>query len=76
MQDRIEHENSYVIIDRAQLDEEAGQPLFWSNEDGWGDFHSATIFTEVETLSFLLPIGEQVEWIRFWDAVPAKPVPA
>lgn len=72
MHDPVEHENSYVIVDRGETDTESGEPLYWSNEDGWGDFKSCTIFTEAETLTLMLPIGNQVEWVAFWDAVPKK----
>lgn len=72
MQDPVEHENDYVIVDRGQFDEETQTPLFWSNQDGWVDFRSSTIFSEAETLELTLPIGKKVEWIRFWDAVPLE----
>lgn len=69
MQDPTDHENSYVIVDNGNLDSETGKPLFWSNDDGWVDFESSTIFSEAEMLSLMLPMGSQVEWMPFWDAV-------
>ena len=29
-------------------DEESGDPLWWSNQDGWGSIHNATLFTDDE----------------------------
>jgi len=36
--------------------------LYWSNDDGWGSRESATTFTDIERMFFMLPIGDQVEW--------------
>ena len=37
-----------------------GKPLFWSNEDGWVDRKSATLFSKKETEEFDLPLGDCV----------------
>lgn len=58
---------------RCQMNEEwviynKNEKLFWSNEDGWVDFDSATRFNETEQVTVSLPvIGEKanmVLWIR------------
>ncbi len=36
----------FVIVSRSEGDED--EPLFWSNEDGWGDLESATVFSREE----------------------------
>ena len=47
------------------------EPLFWSNENGWGDFASATKFSQEDTGAVTLPTEGQ--WVRvsrrFRDAV-------
>jgi len=30
------------------VDESDGQPMFWSNDDGWGTLSTATQFTDEE----------------------------
>ena len=47
----------YVIV--QLLPDEPDQTLYWSNEDGWGDLDSATIFTEVDHQLRNLPINGQ-----------------
>lgn len=69
MQHLIPHETTYVIVDRQELDDLTGEPLFWSNEDGWGSFQTSTLFDEAEVERLRLPIGHQVEWLPFWDGV-------
>jgi hypothetical protein len=32
-------------------------PLYWSNDDGWVDRGSATIFTQLEAIHLNLPMG-------------------
>jgi hypothetical protein len=40
-------------------------PDYWSNDDGWGDYDSATRFTAVEQARYSLPIGaSQSVWRR------------
>ncbi len=51
-------EDMFVIV--GPYDDEDGT-LYWSNDDGWGFLSSATIFTEVESKKFDLPI----EGIRY-----------
>lgn len=34
-----------------------GEELWWSNQDGWVDMQSATLFTEREHGKFCLPNG-------------------
>jgi hypothetical protein len=37
-----------------------GSELYWSNEDGWVDKESATIFSEEELKTMNLPIGMKI----------------
>ena len=46
------------------------QQLYWSNEDGWTDFDSATRFSKVEKDSFNLPILSV--WFAFKSDVYQK----
>jgi hypothetical protein len=45
---------SYVIWSYIETIAEE-EPMFWNNDDGWGDLSSATVFTDEdkENLSFL-----------------------
>lgn len=38
----------FVICSLTEKDEATGEPLFWSNEDGWVCLATATVFTEAE----------------------------
>ena len=50
----------YLVESTTDWDEETITPLFWSNEDGWVDRASATIFPTKEGLN--LPIGGK--WVE------------
>lgn len=57
----------YVIRALGEKDEETGESLYWSNDDGWVDFGSATQFSEEEKEEFeprsWLPVpGEWEMW--------------
>jgi len=48
-----------------------GEPLFWSNQHGWGSLGNATKFTTVEKNAFSLPIitirgnlSPAAQWVR------------
>lgn len=41
---------------RTEMDDE-GEILYWSNEDGWVDKDSATLFTDDERKTLTLPQG-------------------
>lgn len=45
----------FLIRNYKAYDEETGEPLYWSNVDGWVDYSSATRFTEEEMRQFGLP---------------------
>ncbi len=53
--------NSYIITSDYEDDEDG--VLFWSNEDGWVDRASATVFTEAVRDDALLPDGA-AGWVR------------
>jgi hypothetical protein len=36
----------------------------WNNEQGWTDISNGTYFTEAETKSLNLPVGDNVKWVR------------
>ena len=42
------------------------EELWWSNENGWGDFLSADLFSEKERKNLNLPIGG--DWICIVEA--------
>lgn len=46
------------------------EPMFWSNQDGWGDFGSATLFSEQERADLELPIsaGNDARWLPLDEA--------
>jgi hypothetical protein len=43
------------VRSKVEVDDETGEPLYWSNEDGWVDRESATPFTPAEAEVFQLP---------------------
>ena len=52
----------YLIVHNTAIDDEAGYPLYWSNENGYGDLHDATWFDEELRRLVSLPInGHWVE---------------
>ncbi len=52
-----------LIRSKTERDDETGEPLFWSNEDGWVDLESADWFDG----DYSLPIGG--EWVKFLSSV-------
>jgi len=44
-------QTQYRIKSLTERDDETGNPLYWSNDHGWGDRASATMFTLEECLS-------------------------
>jgi len=45
---------TWVIFGEFGVNEDGdGYWLFWNNENGWGDFKSATVFTDAERRKFL-----------------------
>jgi hypothetical protein len=56
--------HSYRIKSIVERDDITNQPLYWSNEDGWVDKGSATVFSKEEYLTTpYLPLGSE------WEAV-------
>ena len=43
----------YVIL---LVTEDKDEPLYWNNEMGWGDWLSATVFTQDEKNTLHLPV--------------------
>jgi hypothetical protein len=41
-----------------------GDDGYWSNEDEWVTFASATHFSEEDTELLSLPMGENVRWLK------------
>jgi hypothetical protein len=61
----LNREMTYRVRNTTDANGET-EVLYWSNEDGWGDKGSATIFTVEERYSFNLPIGgrnDSIEWV-------------
>lgn len=52
---------TFVIRSTGERDDETGRPLFWSNDDGWVDRNSATVFSQDEAASKRLPMAG--EWV-------------
>lgn len=52
----------WYIIGPNERDPETGEPLYWSNVDGWVGVESANRFCERERWSLNLPIGGK--WVR------------
>ncbi len=51
---------SYVIRSCEEKDDETGESLYWSNEDGWVYKADATRLSERETVTFNMPTGRVV----------------
>ena len=43
-------------------DQQDGEVVYWSNEDGWVDRASATLFTPAEAATLRLPMGNAPFW--------------
>lgn len=69
----MREERRYVIHSKsegeADIDGKVG--AFWSNEDGWGHFMTATRFTTKERMSSCLPISAKgdSEWMLVEEAI-------
>ena len=48
---------TYLIESTIETDLETGEPLYWSNLDGWVDKASADAFMKSETLFLSKPSG-------------------
>lgn len=53
---------NYYIRSTVEVDSEDGYPLYWSNDDGWVDKDSATVFTANEKDSIPY-IPANSEWV-------------
>lgn len=71
--DAVGPASEYVIraTNPADVDEETGAPLYWSNADGWVDRASADTFSAAETGELNLPIGGA--WEKVQTALLAEP---
>ena len=54
----------YVIYSRSEAEASGDGAGFWSNEDGWGELESATLFTQSERNALQLPLtaGSDACW--------------
>ena len=47
------------------VDKEDGQPMFWSNDDGWVSLDCATTFTDRERKTLNLPVANaRAVWVQ------------
>lgn len=53
---------TFVVESLREKDEDTGEPLYWSNAEGWVDLANATYFKIEEANSVNLPIGGV--WVR------------
>lgn len=53
---------SIFCIMNGEEESDDNYGLFWSNEDGWGDFKSCDTFTAEEVEKYDLPM--EGEWVR------------
>jgi hypothetical protein len=53
----------YLIRSDHERDYATGEPLYWSNEDGWVDKTHATVFAENEMKYLNLPMTG--EWVQY-----------
>jgi hypothetical protein len=53
------HTNIYSIISTHETDDD-GNPLWWSNTDGWVDVHNADRFTSIYTLN----LPDTGSWVK------------
>ncbi len=60
----------YRIKSTADVDDETGESLYWSNEDGWVSKHSADKFSLADTSNLRLPTGGEWELIDSLEGVP------
>jgi hypothetical protein len=63
-----ERKELYVIFSRSESTTPGGV-MYWSNEDGWGDYVAATRFSRKEKRIFNLPISRDcdAEWVRIYQ---------
>lgn len=62
--DRRETEMTIYLVRAISRTDDAGQPLWWSNEGGWSNLSEALVWTESEQASYDgAPLGG--EWVRF-----------
>ena len=51
-----EREADYYIVSYFERDEETGKQLYWSNDDGWVDKASATVYSYEERMKWSAPV--------------------
>lgn len=68
--DQIDQEH-LAVIHSASESREQGEPVFWSNDLGWGDLSSATRFDEHDRSEFDLPMscGSDAAWMTLSEAL-------
>lgn len=57
---------SFVVEAIREKDEDTGEPLYWSNTDGWVDLSNASTYPIYEVNSVHLPIGGK------WTPLPKQ----
>lgn len=54
----------YVVVSVDQKDDETGEPLYWSNLQGWVGFSAASVF---DSQDYNLPVGGSWEEHQPWS---------
>lgn len=54
----------WLIRSETERDDDSGEPLYWSNTDGWVSRETATVFTEEESKQDVRLVGEW-RWERY-----------
>jgi len=47
-------DKKFVVFSFQETLFSEGEPMFWSNEDGWGSLESATVLKEYEAIGIML----------------------
>ena len=55
----------YAIYSEKES-ENQGEPMFWNNETGWGEYESTTLFTNEDRDGINLPVAGK--WIKYTEA--------
>ena len=64
---------NYVIFSfKETLAQTDGQPMFWSNLNGWGTLGEATTFSSREIVSVQFPLPDDSTAIRLPPSRPPK----
>jgi hypothetical protein len=53
----------FVIFSMQETLFLSDEPIFWSNEDGWGSLESATVFSEDEVIGAMM-VQSDALWLQ------------